>query len=49
MTETKTETEKFLCTSTKANMTPAKGALNAALSPAAAPQVNNNFSSIFTR
>ena len=39
MTETMTDIEKLRCTSSSANMTPAKGALNAAESPAAAPQV----------
>jgi len=37
--------EKFLCTSSSANKTPAKGALNAAAKPALAPLVSKNISS----
>ena len=43
MAERSTTGEKFLCTSSSANITPAKGALNAAASPALAPLVRRYF------
>ena len=39
MAESRTIGEKFLCTSSKANITPARGALKAAARPADAPLV----------
>ena len=45
--ERSTSTEKLLCSSSSEKRTPAKGALNAAASPALAPHVINSFSSIF--
>ena len=47
MTDRSTDTEKFLCTSSSENMTPASGAWNAAERPALAPQVRRNLSSVF--
>ena len=47
ITDTSTDTEKFLCTSSNENITPASGAWKAAARPALAPQVRRNFSSVF--
>ena len=49
ITETSALVEKFLWTSSKANIIPASGALNAADNPAAAPQVNKKRSSVLIR
>ena len=49
MVERSTSTEKFLCSSSSENSTPAKGALKAAERPALAPQVMRSFSSMRTR
>src|SRR3712207_9581425 len=47
--ESNTTGEKFLCTSSNANITPEKGALNAAAKPALAPLVSKNLPSNFGR
>ena len=49
ITQINTEGLKFLCISSNANITPAKGALKAADNPAAAPHVRSSFSSIRIR
>ena len=47
--DSSTWVEKSLCSSSKAKSTPARGALNAAESPAPAPQVNSKRSSVHSR